>query len=249
MAVVPCLLTPSLQGEVNAPMAENWCCAQAKVVELLYTRTINHTKCSTFSVRSNSDLKGSLKVNANRLDVDNKNNLPLYLLLVSREDSEFFFKLDSSSNVSREEAKITNSHGAFHFLPEKNSSFEKLIGTCIVLDKASELLPDDKLTIYFEVNVLENANLSEPSSVVRFKVPECRLSNDHRNLSEGHPLSERQSTMFEYETEEKRLVSSNKSEFHAMLKCSILNANREEIEIVESHETKGNSRLKRVFAK
>lgn len=59
------------------------------------------------------------------------------------------------------------------------------------MDEANGLLPDDKLTLYSEISVVaDSVNISGQTSINRFKIPECRLSEDYCNLFENGNFSD-----------------------------------------------------------
>lgn len=51
------------------------------------------------------------------------------------------------------------------------------------MDEGNGLLPEDKLTLFCEVSVVqESVNFSGQSNMMQLKVPDCRLSKDFENL-------------------------------------------------------------------
>lgn len=73
----------------------------------------------------------------------------------------------------------------------KDWGFKKFIRRDFLLDEANGLLPDDKLTLYSEISVVtDSVNISGQTSVSRFKIPECRLSEDFSNLFENAQYSD-----------------------------------------------------------
>ncbi|CAO2597554.1 Speckle-type POZ protein-like [Lemmus lemmus] len=170
--------TPSLSGDMSpSPVAESWCYTQVKVVKFSYMWTINNfsfcreemgevLKSSTFSSGPNDKMKWCLRVNPKGLDDESKDYLSLYLLLVSCPKSEVRAKFKFSLlNAKREETKAM---GDF------------------LLDEANGLLPDDKLTLFCEVSVVQDSvNVSGYTNTNTLKVPECRLAEDLGNLWEN----------------------------------------------------------------
>lgn len=95
-----------------------------------------------------------LRVNPKGLDEESKDYLSLYLLLVSCNKSEVRAKFKFSIlNAKREETKAMESQRAYRFVQGKDWGFKKFIRRDFLLDEANGLLPDDKLTIFCEVNV------------------------------------------------------------------------------------------------
>lgn len=192
--------------EINMPqsvMAENWCFTQVKVIKFSYVWTINNfsfcreevgetLKSSTFSASINDKLKWCLRVNPKGLDEESKDYLSLYLLLVSCCKSEVRAKFKFSIlNAKGEETKAMESQRAYKFVQGKDWGFKKFIRRDFLLDEANGLLPDDKLTLYSEVSVVTDCvNISGQTSTNRFKIPECRLSDDLNYLFENSNFSD-----------------------------------------------------------
>ncbi|KAL4608997.1 speckle-type POZ protein-like A [Arapaima gigas] len=195
MARVP---TPPPPGETaSGPVAESWCYTQVKVVKFSYMWTINNfsfcreemgevLKSSTFSSGPNDKMKWCLRVNPKGLDDESKDYLSLYLLLVSCPKSEVRAKFKFSLlNAKREETKAMESQRAYRFVQGKDWGFKKFIRRDFLLDEANGLLPDDKLTLFCEVSVVQDSvNISGQSNMNVLKVPECQLSDDLGNLWE-----------------------------------------------------------------
>uniref|UniRef100_A0A3B3SF63 Speckle type BTB/POZ protein like n=1 Tax=Paramormyrops kingsleyae TaxID=1676925 RepID=A0A3B3SF63_9TELE len=115
-----------------------------------------------------------------------KDYLSLYLLLVSCPKSEVRAKFKFSLlNAKREETKAMESQRAYRFVQGKDWGFKKFIRRDFLLDEANGLLPDDKLTLFCEVSVVQDSvNISGQSNMNMLKVPECQLSDDLGNLWE-----------------------------------------------------------------
>uniref|UniRef100_A0A4W3HUK8 Speckle type BTB/POZ protein like a n=1 Tax=Callorhinchus milii TaxID=7868 RepID=A0A4W3HUK8_CALMI len=191
--------TPPPPGEMSSgPVAESWCYTQVKVVKFSYMWTINNfsfcreemgevLKSSTFSSGPNDKMKWCLRVNPKGLDEESKDYLSLYLLLVSCPKSEVRAKFKFSLlNAKREETKAMESQRAYRFVQGKDWGFKKFIRRDFLLDEANGLLPDDKLTLFCEVSVVQDSvNISGQSNVNTLKVPECRLADDLGNLLES----------------------------------------------------------------
>ncbi|NXG52197.1 SPOPL protein, partial [Psilopogon haemacephalus] len=190
--------TPPPPGEMSSgPVAESWCYTQVKVVKFSYMWTISNfsfcreemgevLKSSTFSSGPNDKMKWCLRVNPKGLDDESKDYLSLYLLLVSCPKSEVRAKFKFSLlNAKREETKAMESQRAYRFVQGKDWGFKKFIRRDFLLDEANGLLPDDKLTLFCEVSVVQDSvNISGQSNTNTLKVPECRLAEDLGNLWE-----------------------------------------------------------------
>uniref|UniRef100_F6UG35 BTB domain-containing protein n=1 Tax=Ciona intestinalis TaxID=7719 RepID=F6UG35_CIOIN len=191
---------------LGTPVAENWCYTQVKVVKFSYMWTINNfsfcreemgevLRSSTFSSGANDKMKW---VNPKGLDEESKDYLSLYLLLVSCHKSEVRAKFKFSIlNSKREETKamgkfsfiiFLESQRAYRFVQGKDWGFKKFIRRDFLMDETNGLLPDDKLTLFCEVSVVQDSvNISGQSNMMQLKVPECRLSKDFETLlDESH---------------------------------------------------------------
>lgn len=68
----------------------------------------------------------------------------------------------------------------------RTGDLKKFIRRDFLLDEANGLLPDDKLTLFCEVSVVQDSvNVSGHTSTNTLKVPECRLAEDLGNLWEN----------------------------------------------------------------
>uniref|UniRef100_A0A8C8Z317 Speckle type BTB/POZ protein like n=1 Tax=Prolemur simus TaxID=1328070 RepID=A0A8C8Z317_PROSS len=89
-------------------------------------------------------------------------------------------------NAKREETKAMESQRAYRFVQGKDWGFKKFIRRDFLLDEANGLLPDDKLTLFCEVSVVQDSvNISGHTNTNTLKVPECRLAEDLGNLWEN----------------------------------------------------------------
>ena len=83
------------------------------------------------------------------------------------------------------------SQRAYKFVQGKDWGFKKFIRRDFLLDEANGLLVDDKLTLYCEVNVVaDSVNISGQTSLNKFKIPECRLSDDLAHLFDTAQFSD-----------------------------------------------------------
>lgn len=188
----------------NTIVAENWCLTQIKVIKFSYMWTISNfsfcreemgevLKSSTFSAGTNDKLKWLLRINPKGLDEESKDYLSLYLLLSKCETkgevrAKFKFSI---LNAKREEVKIMESQRAYRFIAGKDWGFKKFVKRDLLLDESSGLLPDDKLTIYCEVNVVTEAKeYSGQVSPFQSRVPTCRLADDLEDIYKNQEFSD-----------------------------------------------------------
>ena len=188
----------------NTIVAENWCLTQIKVIKFSYMWTISNfsfcreemgevLKSSTFSAGTNDKLKWLLRINPKGLDEESKDYLSLYLLLHKCETkgevrAKFKFSI---LNAKREEVKIMESQRAYRFVAGKDWGFKKFVKRDLLLDESSGLLPDDKLTIYCEVNVVTEAKeYSGQVSPFQSRVPTCRLPEDLEDIFKSQEFSD-----------------------------------------------------------
>ncbi|XP_075915731.1 speckle-type POZ protein-like isoform X3 [Petromyzon marinus] len=137
-------------------------------------------KSSTFSAGTNDTLKWCLRIHPKGLDEESKDYLSLYLLLVSCPKSEVYAKFKVSIlNAKGEETKAMESPRAYRFFQGKDWGFKKFIRRDFLLDESNSLLPDNKLTLFGEVSVVQDSvNISGQSSMSTLIVPDCRLAVD-----------------------------------------------------------------------
>ncbi|XP_038561599.1 speckle-type POZ protein isoform X4 [Micropterus salmoides] len=189
---------PPPEEMASGPVAESWCYTQIKVVKFSYMWTINNfsfcreemgevIKSSTFSSGANDKLKWCLRVNPKGLDEESKDYLSLYLLLVSCPKSEVRAKFKFSIlNSKGEETKAMESQRAYRFVQGKDWGFKKFIRRDFLLDEANGLLPDDKLTLFCEVSVVQDSvNISGQNTMNMVRVPDCRLAEELGDLWEN----------------------------------------------------------------
>ncbi|KAM6163186.1 speckle-type POZ protein-like [Rhynchocyon petersi] len=189
---------PPLAEMSSGPVAESWCCTQINVVKFSYTWTINNfsfcrdeigetMESSTFPSGANDKLKWCLQVNPKGVDHDHRDYLSLYLLLVSCPKSEVRAKFKFSIlNAKGEETRSMESQRARRFVQGQEWGFSKFIQRYFLLDKANGLIPDDTLTLFCEVSVVQDSvNISGQNTRKMVKVPECRLADDLGGLWEN----------------------------------------------------------------
>ncbi|VDO05884.1 unnamed protein product [Rodentolepis nana] len=185
-------------GEGFAPpvVAEYWCHTQVRVSKLRYVWTISNfsfcreelgevVKSSVFSSGPNDKLKWCLRINPKGLDEESREYLSLYLLLIncgSKSEARAKFKF-SILNAKREETKAMESQRAYRFVQGKDWGFKKFIRRDVLMDEASGLLPNDRLTIVCEISVVGDT-LSDSGQInnQQIAVPECRLHEDIGSL-------------------------------------------------------------------
>ena len=127
------------------------------------------------------------------MDEESKDYLSLYLLLVSSSNkSEVRAKFKFSIlNTKREETKAMESQRAYRFVQGKDWGFKKFIRRDFLLDEANGLLPDDKLTLYCEVSVVQDSiNISRQSNAVQFNGSDCKLSEKLGKLFEDQRFTD-----------------------------------------------------------
>merc|ERR1712170_204057 len=137
-------------------------------------------KSSTFSAGQNDKLKWCLRVNPKGLDEESRDYLSFYLLLVSCNKSEVRAKFKFSIlNAKREETKAMESQKAYRFVQGKDWGFKKFIRRDFLMDESNGLLPNDQLTLFCEVSVVQDSvNVHGHSHLTKLVVPECTLTND-----------------------------------------------------------------------
>nr|VZI16264.1 unnamed protein product [Spirometra erinaceieuropaei] len=193
VATVSRTSSPPPLDAFNPPVvAEYWCHTQVRVTKLRYIWTISNfsfcreelgevVKSSVFSSGPNDKLKWCLRINPKGLDEESREYLSLYLLLVNcgtKSEARAKFKF-SILNAKREETKAMESQRAYRFVQGKDWGFKKFIRRDVLMDEASGLLPNDRLTLVCEISVV-GETLSDSGQVNNqpITVPECRLNED-----------------------------------------------------------------------
>jgi len=149
-------------------------------------------KSSHFSTDNpNEKLKWCLRVNPKGLDEESKEYLSLYLLLLSNK-SEVRAKFKFSIlNIKGEETKAMESQKAYRFVQGKDWGFKKFIRRDFLMDEANGLLPNDQLTLFCEVSVVQDSvNIHGHSQRPKLIVPDCTLTTDLSNLLRDQTFSD-----------------------------------------------------------
>lgn len=180
-----------LSDQQSVPIAESWCITKVDVQKFSYKWKIQNfsfcreemgevMKSSHFSTDNpNEKLKWCLRVNPKGLDEESKEYLSLYLLLLSNK-SEVRAKFKFSIlNAKGEETKAMESQKAYRFVQGKDWGFKKFIRRDFLMDESNGLLPNDQLTLFCEVSVVQDSvNIHGHSHLTKLVVPECTLTND-----------------------------------------------------------------------
>lgn len=199
----PRVASPSRHDEVDAPVTASWCSTQAKVVKISYTWTITDfstwqqvmgdaLRSSTFSAGADDPLKWCLTVYPGGTSEDSEGYISFYLVLLSceRDQARVRFKF-SIIDAQEQEANIMDSRRADRLSDCNAWGFRKFVRRDHLLDKADELLPDDKLTLNCQLSVFgDPVHISRRSHVVRFKVPRGLLSQDIGSLLESEKFAD-----------------------------------------------------------
>uniref|UniRef100_A0A8C6EGB7 Speckle-type POZ protein n=1 Tax=Moschus moschiferus TaxID=68415 RepID=A0A8C6EGB7_MOSMO len=145
------------------------------------------------------------------------NCLSPYLLLVSCPKSEVQAKFKFSIlNAKGGETKAMESQRAYRFVQGKDWGFKKFIHRDFLLDEANGLLPDDKLTLFCEVSVVQDSvNISGQNTMNMVKglwensrFTDCWLCVTGREFQAHKAILAARSpvfsAMFEHEMEESK---------------------------------------------
>ncbi|XP_036284546.1 speckle-type POZ protein-like [Pipistrellus kuhlii] len=189
---------PFLAEMSGGPVAASWCHTQIQVMKFSHMWTIsNFSFCcqevgefiqsSTFSSEANDQLKWCLGVYPKGQDEESKDYLSLSLFLVSSPKSVFFAKFKLSIlNDKGEEVQSLESRCAYRFVQGQERGFKEFIPRDVLLDEDYSLLPDDKLTLFCEVSVVQDSVTISgryPRNMV--KVPKCQLADELGGLWEN----------------------------------------------------------------
>lgn len=192
-----------LSDHQSVPIAESWCVTKVDVQKFSYRWKIQNfsfcreemgevMKSSHFSTDNPSEkLKWCLRVNPKGLDEESKEYLSLYLLLLSNK-SEVRAKFKFSIlNIKGEETKAMESQKAYRFVQGKDWGFKKFIRRDFLMDEANGLLPNDQLTLFCEVSVVQDSvNIHGHSQRPKLNVPDCTLTTDLSNLLRDQTFSD-----------------------------------------------------------
>ncbi|CAB1312124.1 unnamed protein product [Coregonus sp. 'balchen'] len=242
----------------SGPVAESWCYTQIKVVKFSYMWTINNfsfcreemgevIKSSTFSSGANDKLKWCLRVNPKGLDEESKDYLSLYLLLVSCPKAEVRAKFKFSIlNAKGEETKAMESQRAYRFVQGKDWGFKKFIRRDFLLDEANGLLPDDKLTLFCEVSVVQDSvNISGQNTMNMVKVPDCRLADELGGLWENSRFTDCSLCVAGQEFQaHKAILAARSPVFSAMFEHEMEESKKNRVEINDVEPEYALERLK-----
>lgn len=187
-------------------------------------------KSCTFTSEQDPSLMWCLRVNPKGLDEESRDYLSLYLLLISGSRNEVRAKFKFSIlNNKGEERKAMESQRAYRFVQGKDWGFKKFIRRDFLMDEANGLLPDDKLTLFCEVNVVTDAvNTSGVTSTNRrMTVPDLRLHKDFGTLLERGCFSDVTVVVDDVEFKAHKAVLAARSPvFNAMFEHSMMEENR-----------------------
>uniref|UniRef100_A0A8C4QUD9 Speckle type BTB/POZ protein like n=1 Tax=Eptatretus burgeri TaxID=7764 RepID=A0A8C4QUD9_EPTBU len=127
----------------------------------------------------------------------------------------------------------TESQRAYRFVQGKDWGFKKFIRRDFLLDDANGLLPDDKLTLFCEVSVVQDSvNISGHSNMTTLKVPECRLANDMGDLWESNRFADCCLCVCGREfNAHKAILAARSAVFNAMFKHEMEETKKNRVEI------------------
>ncbi|XP_015421620.1 PREDICTED: speckle-type POZ protein A-like [Myotis davidii] len=231
----------------SGPVAESWCHTQIKVVKFSHMWTIsNFSFCrqevgeviqsSTFSSEAIAHLKWCLRVYPKGLDEDSKDHLSLYLFLVSSPKRIFLAKFKLSIlNDKGEETKSLESHQAYMFVQGKDWGFKKFIRRDVLFDEDYRFLPDDKLTLFCEVSVVQDSvTISGQNTTKMVKVPECQLANELGGLWENSWFTDCCFCVAGQKFQaHKAIVAARSPVFRAMFAHAMEESNKNRVEIID----------------
>uniref|UniRef100_G1Q1J5 Speckle type BTB/POZ protein n=1 Tax=Myotis lucifugus TaxID=59463 RepID=G1Q1J5_MYOLU len=226
----------------SGPVAESWCHTQIKVVKFCHMWTIsNFSFCqqevgeviqsSTFSSEANNPLKWCLRVYPNE---ESKDYLSLYLFLVSTPKHIFLAKFKLSiQNDKGEETKSLESHQKEK--KKKDWGFKKFIRKDVLFDEDYRFLPDDKLTIFCEVSVVQDSvTISGQNTMKMVKVPERQLADELGGLWENSWFTDCCVCVAGQEFQARKAILAARSPvFRAMFAHAMAESKKNRVEIID----------------
>ena len=146
-----------------------------------------YIKSSTFSSGANDEQKWCLKVDLNGMDEESRDYLSLLLELHSSLTGPVWAKFQFwILSANGEKSHITNSPRVLRFRQNQYWGFKKFILRDVLLSLPHLLLPDDNLTLFCEVGVVQAyISTSEQNTQPRLTIPRCTLVDDLGKLWEN----------------------------------------------------------------
>lgn len=178
-------------AKANAPAKMNWCNTKADIVKLSYTWQIGDFSflegevgeellSPQFSAGSDATIRWQLSLYPRGVDEESKRYLSVCLKLVDciYEQVRAKFKF-SVLDANGEVGGFFDSGQPEPFVPGFPRGCFKLFRRSLLFQKAEALLPNDKLTLHCELEVIGNLlNVSGQARTDLVNVPECKLSED-----------------------------------------------------------------------
>ncbi|KAH0517681.1 Speckle-type POZ protein [Microtus ochrogaster] len=144
-------------------------------------------KSSTFSPGANDEQKWYLKVALTGVDEESRDYLSLFLGLRSSPTGPVWAKFQFwILSANGEKSHITNSQRVLRFRQNQYWGFKKFILRDVLLSLPDLLLPDDNLTLFCEVSMVQDyISTSEQNKQPRIRIPRCTLVDELGKLWEN----------------------------------------------------------------
>ncbi|KAK1336210.1 hypothetical protein QTO34_004014 [Cnephaeus nilssonii] len=144
------------------------------------------------------------------------------------------FKL-SILNDNGEEIKSLESRHAYRFVQGKDWGFKKFIQRDVLLDEAYRFLPDDKLTLFCEVSVVQDSvTISGQNARKKVKVPECQLADELGGLWENSWFTDCCFCVAGQEVQaHKAILAARSPVFWAMFEHAMEDSKKNPVEIID----------------
>lgn len=148
--------------EQNQFDSENWCHTRMNLIKIRHTWKISNLSffCKKnkesitspiFWAENNNKLKWRLKLYPKGSDSDSKEYTSLFLHLVSSVQPSVMTKFRMSIlNCKKEETNAYNVD-LHEYTVDTDWGYAKFIKNCLLTEKASDLLPDNTLTVFCEI--------------------------------------------------------------------------------------------------
>ena len=146
-----------------------------------------YIKSSTFSSGANDKQKWCLKVDLNGIDEESRHYLSLFLELCSSPTGPVWAKFQFwILSANGEKSHITNSPRVLRFRQNQYWGFKKFILRDVLLSLPHLLLPNDNLTLFCEVSMVQDyISTSEQNRQPRITIPRCTLVDELGKLWEN----------------------------------------------------------------
>ncbi|XP_055840545.1 protein roadkill-like [Episyrphus balteatus] len=211
-------------------LVENWCHTKSNIIKFNFTWTIDNfdflpnktgesLRSSTFSAGSHHKSKWFLKIYPKGECEDSKDFISIYLHIEPFIKGEVLAKYNISIlNSKGKSQKGGETSEIKYFMACQGWGYKKLVSRGYLLHKPNDVLPDNKLTVHCEVQVLsDRVNTMGQKNITKFTIPQCELANDLGVLWDTEDFSDVTLVIGDLEfPSHKNILSARSEVFYAM---------------------------------